>query len=483
MSVHNTVIGGHCAACGAAADPGAAFCGSCGHDLSADAATQPPLPRRRRRRGLRTVAAVLVAVLVGCIPPALIAFGPSLARPATVSAEQMGAISAAAQAAAPAGTDPASRPALVTVSGADVTNGRAPAGKTVRLTATLARSEGLASDGRALALADGSAVTPAYYLGGGDFKQGDRLLVTGEVVNGVLRADDISVLGGTSSLQPLLDDPWLSIERLAWATAADCVLFLLATLDVLIRKKRGYLKRQARIAATLAAAVIVALLLSGCSVDVHAVVREDGSGTLSTKLVLPDELGNLADLPNADSYVRAWQQRMSALGTVVRHDGATFELQREFSNPDDLTRAGAGGRTGFTNLRIVRRDGQTRYVFTARVDTTQLYATETSGTDQASADQLRQQLDGAQMTYALDLPGNVTFANGDRSGSRVTWPLKMNGVTDLRAESVVGDPAESPYLTSFVLWSAALWLLAVASFVIFAVAFAWYAPPTEADSR
>jgi hypothetical protein len=343
----------------------------------------------------------------------------------------------------------------------------------------LARSGGEPSGAAFLGLVVDGTTVPVSYLGKLDAHVGDELSVTGEVgASGGIRADDIRPTSASARFDEFAADPWNAALALSWATAIAFGLLFAASIVLLVRRW-GYSRALRRMAErAVVALILVSMLgLAGCTVDIHTTVREDGSGTLVTRMVPPDQATDISSLPNADAYLKDMQRRVAGAGTTFERDGSAFVFKRDFSSPAQLAgNTGAGG--GYTNLTVQREGGETRYVFTARIDTRDLYKADGAmAADASNASTIKDELDKTEMTYTLELPGTVSYSNGSASGKSVSWRVPMNQTFDLRAESVVGRRAESPYTTAFGLWVGGIALVLVAALVILAVAIAWYPNP------
>jgi hypothetical protein len=532
MAQYNDYAGAYCPTCGAPCAANQRFCGRCGaafqqdDDVQADriaagrssdipasdfgsvepdaavhlsegpgfapqrAPAAPPTSLRAPRRGLRLALGWLGLVVVLSVAAMMsYAFISGIAAgrgAASFSGTQMVELQQRyGSALAAAGSDPASRAQIVSPAPGSVT--RDPPsfkGKTVRLQGAIVDSADMDGSARLLALSSGGDVVPVYYLGGAKTPKGQEVVVFGEVApKGGVRADDVTPAGDSVGFAAFIADPWQAALSLVWMTAAACALLLLAC-AILLGRKWGYVRGLKRAAGIAVSAILAVGLigLSGCEVNVHTIVNDDGSGVLTVKMVGPDQLASTADLPNANAYLRDLEHRMIGSGTQMQQAGQTFTLRRTFASPAQLSNVRGADAPGFTSIRIERSGGQTRYIFTARVDTRPLYpqasaiATDGSGAGISSTDsqQLVDELDKTQMKYTLDLPGTVSFSNGSAQGSSVSWAIPMNQAIDLRAESVVGLRPDAPYATSFAIWICGIAAVVVATLFIVVFAIAWY---------
>jgi hypothetical protein len=318
---------------------------------------------------------------------------------------------------------------------------------------------------------DGAGSLPVLYRGYGEpIQPGDTVDVTGVLsVNGLgILADSIEPSDWT--IFWLANPLWTQVVL----SLAGCVGGALGILAV------GFLARR-RHAARLAGFIALLMLgISGCRMDIATAINADGSGLMSVQLVETTENVNfIKQMPNMADYLFSWFADLREQGMMIAEwrqgkESVVF-LQNRFASLDALSVAPISADQSSTTTWVyatrTESPKHTTFRFSGLLDTTTFYRVATGIDSQAQAE-IRKQFDQMQITYSLVLPGEIVYSNADKIvGNRLTWNIKMNARTEMRAEARVEHPTPLNLYARVATAISAVWAFALVLVVYALVAY------------
>jgi hypothetical protein len=213
--------------------------------------------------------------------------------------------------------------------------------------------------------------------------------------------------------------------------------------------------------------MLIALFLTGCTIEIATTVNPDGSGTVGVTFTDTQENINfLRQMPGMNDYFDAWQASMRGQGVLVDDsliaNQERIHLQNVFGSVNDLAQStpGVSAERSWVYAQMSTEGADRVFRYSSSVDTTALYESA-PGVDPNIASEARKQLDETKITYSVTLPGQVVFHNATRViGNQLIWDVRMNDRNEIKAESrLAGQPSEN--------LSSLMWAAEVVIFVLF----------------
>lgn len=263
----------------------------------------------------------------------------------------------------------------------------------------------------------------------------------------------------------LENNPFVDTWRNTWILRAGILVtawMVFCALVYLWRSQR-YLRRLASLA-VVAAVVFSALSLSGCEIHFTTTIREDGSGTVSTRLTESTENMNfLRQVPSMAGYLDAWAQSLRSQGILVDHayqkGSEEITFQRRFGSLAEFLKQGADSadQSSWVYVKRYSEGDEIVYRYIALVDTRDFYK-DVPGVNSSARDMILQEFNKITMQYSVILPGKIYFHNGEElNGGAVTFKIPMNAVSQVVVESRAAAPGRGqaaswiPYIAAAVL--------------------------------
>lgn len=231
-------------------------------------------------------------------------------------------------------------------------------------------------------------------------------------------------------------------ERL-WLTRASIGVFLWLVFCTSMFLWRGFRKNwyEQHRALTLLCLFLIAGTVAGCKMDINTMIDPDGSGLVTASLTrAKEDIDFIRKMPGMSGYLDAWAFNLRNDGMrvedLVEGENETFFLQRTFGSLNELIENQLLSESG-TWVHVLKypEGNEQVFRFTALIDATILY----SGLDElpsTAAEQIRQELDQAELSYSVVLPGKIVYHNAPIGQSqRLTWRLRVNDGNEIVAES------------------------------------------------
>lgn len=275
-------------------------------------------------------------------------------------------------------------------------------------------------------------------------------------VEGVFVADGKGI--HADKVTRLEKDPQEQQRENLWLLRASIAVFLwliFCTSMFLWRAyRRNWLKHH--LVSTILLFLGVSILMAGCTMDITTVINPDGSGLVTSSFTrAKEDIDFLREMPGMNEYMDAWISNLRQDGMFVENwiegENETFFLQRVFGNLDDLSETQSSeGPASWLYATKYTEGNFIVFRFMALVDTTAFYQV-TEGLSSSAAEEIRKELDQAEMNYSLVLPGEIVYHNSiEVHGNRISWLLRMNDRNEIVAESRLPMPVAEPLTFSSV---------------------------------
>lgn len=328
---------------------------------------------------------------------------------------------------------------------------------------------------------DDRRIPVVYYGPAGNFHYDDTLLIEGVYIaeaSGIV-AQRVERLAGTDTSQ--LGENTMIMLRVA----SVVFIWTLLCVSIFIWKlnRRRWWNEITTLPSSAGLAIIIlqlAMLITGCKIDLSTTLRTDGTGI--TSILVHESRENvdfLRSAPGMSGYLSAVIREIRNSGALYEHyiegDQEAFFIQRYFNN----TGSGSGNsypiEGSWISVQRYQEGNEEVMRFIAVVDTRMLYQNSGDlGSDVVSA--LRNQLNQIDMKYHLNAPGNYIYHNGDdETGQQISWQLQMNKINFLVAETRFPVENEKKFETySLYIWIALGVMFAVSTALL--IASIWIRP-------
>lgn len=305
-------------------------------------------------------------------------------------------------------------------------------------------------------------------------------------VEGVFVADGKGI--HANSVTRLEVDPQEQERESLWLLRASVVVFLwliFCTSMFLWRAfRRNWFKHH--LVSTIILFLGVSILMAGCTMDITTVINPDGSGLVTSSFTrAKEDLDFLRQMPGMNEYMDAWISNLRQDGMFVENwiegENETFFLQRAFGNLDDLSETQSSeGPASWLYATKYTEGNYIVFRFMALVDTTAFYQVA-EGLSSSAAEEIRKELDQADMNYSLVLPGEIVYHNStDVRGNRISWLLRMNDRNEIVAESRLPLPVVvNPKASSAERVKQILLIIVIASTILLIISLLGYRLPRE----
>lgn len=280
---------------------------------------------------------------------------------------------------------------------------------------------------------DGTAWIPVLYRG--DVKAlpiGEVVLVEGVFVSAglAIHADAVYQTVATSNWYDNLPNEMVIVA---------VILILAGVLAVIVILFRW-------LSAPIAAFMIILISLTGCNLQIETIIQPNGSVSTSARMSESEEnIEFFRKIPGMRRYIASWQ-------TSLRDEGAEIENWVEGKNEffhiqnfyPDLAQYSALGEDADTDTWVYATSYQSGnsqcFRYLAEVDPQKLYLSQPN-IDATAMREINKYIDQMKFSYAVTLPGQITFSNANLVVSnRLEWQLDMKRTNQLVAESCLHFP-------------------------------------------
>lgn len=219
------------------------------------------------------------------------------------------------------------------------------------------------------------------------------------------------------------------------------VLWFLNSVNFLLWKASAFQAKRAQNLVILLLVLAVPFFLTGCRVDMLTVVNEDGSGTVNASLARPrEDVDFIRRMPEMSAYLDAlisgFRDQGIQVEGMLNGDLEIFSFQRTFQLPGEIySENDPLGKETWFELERYQDGGDTIFRYYGVLNTTVLYENldELPG---YAVDEVTAELDNTHFSFALVLPGELTYTNGlTPKGNKAAWEIRNNDLIEIVAES------------------------------------------------
>lgn len=287
---------------------------------------------------------------------------------------------------------------------------------------------------------DETRIPVVYYGPADNFDYEDTVLVEGVYIeegNGFI-AQRVEKLSTRASVQVDTD------TLIGLRVAVGVLLYALFCFSVFFWAVNLKRWRQEQAGGWSSASIVIfllplAVLITGCTIDLSTTLRPDGTGI--TSILAHESRENMEFLrsaPGVPGYLSAVVRDIKNSGALfeqyIEGDQESFFIQRYFNNLSTEVVDSYPIEGSWVYVQRYREGTEEVMRFMSVIDTRTLY----NNPDQADpnvANALRDQLNQIDMKYHLNFPGRLVYHNGGNIvGQQVSWQIRMNEVNYLIAE-------------------------------------------------
>jgi len=305
-------------------------------------------------------------------------------------------------------------------------------------------------------------------------------------VEGVFVADGKGI--NADRVTRLEVDPQEQQHESLWLLRASIAVFLWLIFCTSMFLWRAFRRNWFRnhLVSTITLFIGVSILMAGCTMDITTVINPDGSGLVTSSFTrAKEDIDFLREMPGMTEYMDAWISNLRQDGMFVENwiegENETFFMQRTYGNLDDLSETQSSEEpASWLYATKYTEDNFIVFRFMALVDTTAFYQVA-EGLSSSAAEEIRKELDQAEMKYSLVLPGEIVYHNSTEvRGNRISWMLRMNDHNEIVAESRLPLPvAENPMTSSAERVKQILLIIVIVSTVLLIISLLGYRLPKE----